>query len=383
MAERVVQVAATNIISPLGLTAEANYAAVKRGESALRRYEGKWGLPEPFVASLTDRNQIAGECEREGIGQGYTYFEQMLILSIVRALRFTDVDITSPRTLLILSTTKGNIDLMRQPQEGIPMERIQLGETARVVARFFGNRNQPVVVSNACISGATAQIEAARLIKSGSFDSVVVCGADVQSPFIITGFQSLKALSAQPCRPFDEDRTGINLGEAAATIIYKVAPQNPPKGDTWQYFRGCMRNDAYHISSPSREGEGCYRAMHCVMQGVEAKSLAFVNAHGTGTFFNDEMEAVAIGRAGLGQVPVNSLKGYVGHTMGAAGVLETILSMAAVDDGLVLGTRGFESLGVSSEVSVSAHHRQTRERAFLKLMSGFGGCNAALLLKKN
>ncbi|MBR5928713.1 MAG: beta-ketoacyl synthase, partial [Prevotella sp.] len=198
--------------------------------------------------------------------------------------------------------------------------------------------------------------------------------------FIISGFQSLMALSPMECRPFDIERVGLNLGEAAATIIYDKVDQIG--ADEWQAVSGAVRNDAHHISNPSRTGEGSYRAIRAAMGEMPAERLAFVNVHGTSTLYNDEMEAVAVNRAGLKDVPVNSLKGYYGHTMGAAGVLETILSMQAVNDGCILGTRGFEELGVSKAVRVSAQNEQTDKRAFLKLLSGFGGCNAAMLFEK-
>lgn len=382
MAERIVAAVADHIVSPLGFTSADNFAAVREGRSELRRYEGKWGLPEPFVAALMDRAAVLEACEHEGIRGLFTYFEKMAILSIAKALQACDVDITSGRTLLILSTTKGNVDLLRENAEGVPPEREKLGEAAKAIAAYFGNPNQPVVVSNACISGATAQIEAARLIAMGCYDSVVVCGVDVQSPFIVSGFQSLKALSAQPCRPFDEDRTGINLGDAAATIIYKGVKTEDLSVGTWYYAKGAMRNDAFHISAPSYEGEGAYRALQAILQDEDREEIAFVNAHGTGTLFNDEMESVAIDRAGLDHLPVNSLKGYIGHTMGAAGIFETILSMRAVDGGIVLGTRGYEHSGVSRELNIRPDHSATKRKAFVKLLSGFGGCNAAILFKK-
>ena len=120
--------------------------------------------------------------------------------------------------------------------------------------------------------------------------------------------------------------------------------------------------------------------MQSVLKDSDTNDIAFLNAHGTATLFNDEMESVAIDRAGLNEVPVNSLKGYFGHTMGAAGVLETIISMQALDDGLVLGTKGFEHLGVSKHINVSAENKQTTKHAFVKMMSGFGGCNAAIVM---
>ena len=141
-----------------------------------------------------------------------------------------------------------------------------------------------------------------------------------------------------------------------------------------------MCNDANHISGPSRTGEGSFRCLQAL--NLNRDELAFVSVHGTSTLYNDEMESIALDRAGLADVPMFSLKGIYGHTMGAAGVLETILSMQAVDDGCVLGTRGFEELGVSRSVRLSAQNGQTSKRSFIKLLSGFGGCNAAMLFRK-
>lgn len=364
---------ADNIYSPLGLTTADNYASVRQGRSRLRRYEGAMGLPNPFTASLFDWDQV----ERL---DGYTRFETIAIQSARQALVQTDIDPASPRVLFVLSTTKGNVELLDAQAESFPEDRVHLGTAARMVSAYFGNPNQPLVVSNACISGLSAQIIAMRLIESGACDTAVVIGADVQSHFIISGFQSLMALSPMECRPFDIERVGLNLGEAAATIIYDKVDQIV--ADEWQAVSGAVRNDAHHISNPSRTGEGSYRAIRAALGEMPVERLAFVNVHGTSTLYNDEMEAVAVNRAGLKDVPVNSLKGYYGHTMGAAGVLETILSMQAVDDGCILGTRGFEELGVSKAVRVSAQNEQTDKRAFLKLLSGFGGCNAAMLFQK-
>ena len=171
----------------------------------------------------------------------------------------------------------------------------------------------------------------------------------------------------------------MNLGEAAATMkfTYKI-----PGPDDWVLLRGAIRNDANHISGPSRTGEGSFRAIKAVLGDIAPERLALVSVHGTSTAYNDEMESIALTRAGLKDVPVNSLKGYFGHTMGAAGILETILSMASVDDGTVLGTRGYSECGVSCPLSVSPEARPTSGRMFAKLLSGFGGCNAAAIFIK-
>ena len=369
-----------NIISPLGMSSTENYAAVKAGRSELKRRDGLWQLPEPFTASLMDHEAVNEIAAQRHIDDTYTFFEKMIILSAAKALEQTHIDPASEKVLFILSTTKGNVFLLDKREKGFPSERVLLGVAARQMSEYFHNPNTPIVVSNACISGVCAQIQAMRELENGHFDYVVTVGADVQSPFIVSGFQSFKALSVEPCKPFDANRTGLNLGDAAATIIY-TKKDNITDND-WVACRGAIRNDANHISGPSRTGEGSYRALRAVLGDLNPEKLAFINTHGTATPYNDEMESFAIERAGLAQIPVNGLKGYYGHTMGAAGILETILSMQAVDDNNILATKGFETIGVTHPLVLSNENKPTDKKAFIKLLSGFGGCNAALLMAK-
>jgi len=372
-----------NLLTPLGLTTAETYHAVKAGQSALRLYEGVWGLPEPFVASLLDRETI-GQALLEHYAadevETFTFFEKIAILSVSRALETTAVDPGSDRVQFFLSTTKGNVALLEQ--ENRYRTDVLPDYSAQRICDFFHNPNPPIVVSNACTSGLCAQIAAMRALQSGRCDHAIVIGADQQSKFIVSGFQSFKALSPLPCQPFDRDRTGLNLGEAAATVIYTRRPIDEIGPHTWIAYRGAIRNDANHISGPSRTGEGCYRALRTVMQDISSDELAFLNVHGTATPYNDEMEAIAIDRAGLADIPVNGLKGYFGHTMGAAGLLETLLSMQAIEDHTILGTRGYAHCGVSRPLHLSATHATTHRKSFIKLLSGFGGCNAALLFRQ-
>ena len=371
---------ANNIISPLGMSTAENYAAVKSGHSMLKRYDGLWNLPEPFVASLMDREKVEAAFVPLATDTKYTFFEKMIILSASRAIADAGIDASSDRVLFILSTTKGNVFLLDKNETGFPQERVLLGYAAKQMTDFFRNPNTPIVVSNACISGVCAQIEAMRNLESRAFDYVVTVGCDVQSAFIVSGFQSFKALSVEPCKPFDAQRTGLNLGDAAATIVY-TRKDNVDENE-WVACRGAIRNDANHISGPSRTGEGSYRALKVALGAVKPEQIAFINAHGTATLYNDEMESFAVERAGLSNVLVNGLKGYYGHTMGAAGVLETILSMCAVDDNNILATRGYETMGVTHPLVLSNQNQPTEKRMFIKLLSGFGGCNAALLMAK-
>ena len=367
---------ADNILSPLGATTAENYQAVKAGRSALMRYDQRWSLPDKMLtASLFSKEQ-----EQQFLISGLSRFESMVVTSAREALSQTTIDVSQPNVILIISTTKGDVELLEEsPDSNI----LSPAESAQRIARELGFTTEPIVVCNACISGLSALILASRLLEDGQYDYAVVCGADSQSRFIVSGFQSLKALSPEPCRPFDMERMGLNLGEAAATMILSSIVHSPLSivHSQWTLGPGAIRNDATHISNPAKNGEGSYLALKAVVSDGDQKSLAFINAHGTATIFNDQMESVAIERAGLMDIPVNAYKGYYGHTMGAAGVLETILSMSAIDDRTILATQGYEELGVSGHISLSASHQSTSKSAFVKMLSGFGGCNAALLLE--
>lgn len=369
-------VLAHHILSPLGTTSEENYRAVKAGKTALSPYpSGTLQVPDTIMASL--------QLEKDGMwedadNQLKNDFERMVYYSASYALHEAEKQgkekMDTVRTVFILSSTKGDVEGMTP-----------LADSAQRIAQRLGIKVPPIVVCNACISGLSALILADRLLAQDKYDRAVVCGCDVPRSFIISGFHSLKALSSEPCRPFDMERSGLNLGEAAATIVLGREQQQKVDnvGDTlWQIKRGFIKNDAFHISAPSKQGEGLYSALTETLKGLPVNNLALINTHGTATLFNDQMESVAIQRAGLSDIPANALKGYFGHTLGAAGILETILCMMSIDDHCIIGTRGFEELGVSAKVSISSQHRPTHKKTFAKMLSGFGGCNATLLATK-
>ena len=358
-----VSVLADNVISPLGETSEENYQAVKEGKSAIHAYAPMTaGIPNGFVASLLSSD-----------------FEELAFRSAQKAIDASGINISSTHTVFILSSTKGSIEKLGQTDD----YKLYLGNIAQRIAARLGIQLSPIVVCNACISGLSAMILASRLLVSKKYDYAVVCGADCPGRFIISGFQSLNAMSAFSCQPFDIERQGLNLGEAAATVVLgreitTKSVNNGCRRQVWQIGHGYIKNDAYHISAPSKTAEGLYEALQETMNGIDKRNIAFINAHGTATLFNDQMEAIAIHRAELQDIPVNALKGYVGHTLGAAGIMETILCMKAVDDHTVLGTRGYEEVGVSGRIQLSSKHHSTIKTSFIKQLSGFGGCNATL-----
>ena len=183
------------------------------------------------------------------------------------------------------------------------------------------------------------------------------------------------------CKPYDKDRCGLNLGEAAATIIYENTERALPKNSI-VLSAGFMANDANHISGPSRTGAGLYLAIKKTLSDTSVDNIAFVNAHGTATAYNDDMESLALTSANLQNCPVNSLKGYFGHTLGAAGVVESIISSRAIIDNMVLKTNNFTTPGTVAPINVTQENATCTKQQFLKILSGFGGSNAALLFTK-
>ncbi len=373
---------ADSIISPLGYSTEENYNNVKAGNTNLVLHDGLWNIPTPFIGSLFNEEEL-NFIYNNNIKSNFvlTKFEKIMILSASQAIERAGIDVTSNKVIFIISSTKGNIELLDSNPLNLPHERVLLGESAQIVCNHFKNPNKPIVVSNACISGACAQLTAARLLEGGKYEYAVVIGADVQSKFIVSGFQSFKALSGEPCKPFDKERKGLNVGEAAGTIIFKRKQKDEIGEAEWVLCDGAIRNDANHISGPSRTGEGSYRALVKIINNTDTNKLGLINVHGTATAYNDEMESIAINRAGLSNIPVNGLKGYYGHTMGAAGVIETILSQKSLENNIILGTKGFTELGVSNSIVISNKNIATDKKQFIKLLSGFGGCNVALLYK--
>lgn len=372
-----------NIISSLGFTTAENMDAIKHGQSGIVLHENELDIPEPFHASLVSFEKLNGNFSKLADVNQFTNFERLVISSIHQTATNADIDLASPETLFVLSTTKGNVSLLdsKHSQE-FSKDRVHLWAAASKVVSFFKNPNIPVIVSQACISGVSAILIAKMYLESGRYKNVVVTGGEVLSKFIVSGFQSFKALSPSRCKPFDASHDGLSLGEGAATIILGITGEDKLPGNCVAVKAGATSNDANHISGPSRSGEGLYRAIMRTLKGVGISDLAFINAHGTATPYNDEMEATAISRAGLEQVPVNSLKGYIGHTLGAAGLIETVVCSHSLLNAQFVKCLGFTKPGVSKNIRVITEAQGFEETECLKTASGFGGCNAVVLLKK-
>ena len=385
-----VYITGSGIVSAIGVGKEATLAALQSGTTGIGKMK--------YLTSCHDDLPV-GEVQLSND-------EMMQLLGIGRDVRLTRTALMGRIALrealeeaqllgkpldgvhFISATTVGGMDRREEyhSQEKdcdsvvAAIATHHCGHSTQSIAEPFGPFASLSTVSTACSAATNAIITGANMLRCGLADIVVVGGSESLTRFHLNGFNALMILDHEQCKPFDINRNGLNLGEAAATVIYQKT--DGENHDGWMAMNGAIRNDANHISGPSRTGEGSYRAMRAVLRDFDINKVGLVNVHGTSTPYNDEMEAIALSRMGLDKTPVNTLKGYYGHTMGAAGVLEAVLSMHALDGGIVLATRGYEQCGTSVPVNVSNEHRQSSTKAFVKLLSGFGGCNAAMLFKK-
>ncbi len=379
-----VYISSHNIISSLGFTSEDNLNNIRKGKSGIKLSEDKKLSPESVYVSLIPDEEIKKKFAEISIENVYTKYEKLLILSISDALKYSKIDINSDETVFIFSTTKGNINLLEKENlKKYETSRIKLWKSSEITADFFGKKNNILTISNACISGSLAVIIAQRLIKTGKYKNAVVAGADILSEFTLSGFRAFKAVSEGACKPFDKNRTGMTPGEGAATIILT---SDKSKSDNSEIIisGGASSNDANHISGPSRTGEELAFTIKSALKesNLSAENIDFISGHGTATPYNDETESKALELAGLQTVPLSGTKGYTGHTFGATGITETIIASEAIKNSEIYKTAGFENLGVSGKINVQKIYKKTDIHTAVKTASGFGGCNAALVLKK-
>lgn len=362
------------IICGLGNNSAEVYKRIAAGESGIkiRSFETGWRYP---VATLSEEQDARLQ---QAYPAAYSRFERMCLWVAEQAFTAAKINPEAENCLIILSSTKGNIrNLSVANQE----ESVPLHYSANKIGAYFKGKNKILTVSVACISGAAAQIIAKRWLRAGLYKHAVIIGCDELSPFVLAGFHSFQALSAEACRPFDAHRSGLNLGEAAACLILST-DERVASGHS-ELIGGAITNDANHLSGPSKTGAELGMA---IIQSLQEARLApeqvsFVTAHGTATNYNDEMEAKALHFAGI-SAPVNSLKSYLGHTLGASGLIETIISIRAMQANELIPTRNFESSSFAVPINVIKEKKQAELANFVKTAAGFGGCNAALVWAK-
>ncbi len=379
---KTVYVAGDAIYSPLGHTTQQNMDSIRQYRSGVAEISDESLFYQPFLGSRISDDDFDGTLSISD-NENYTILEKRIIFSIKEAVANSNIPDTNEffaESLLLLSTTKGNIDHL-SVDETDSDKSVFLYEMAARVSAYFGIKGVPLVISNACISGVNSIITASRLIEKGLYKHMVIVGADLLSRFVVTGFQAFHSVSSGICLPYDVRRDGLSLGEAVGVLILTSQRDISKDKDPVVIEGGAVSNDANHLSAPSRTGDGLGNAILESMRktGIKSSDIDFINAHGTATVYNDEMESKAFHWAGIQESPVQSLKPYWGHTLGASGVIESIACFWQLKNGILLATKGFKELGVPMKINVCDEHRHCNMRRCVKTASGFGGCNAAAI----
>ncbi len=266
-----------------------------------------------------------------------------------------------------------------------PIRQYLRANPAAMLSRELGLTGPSATLTNACSSGTVAIAEAAGWISSGLCDMALAGGTDILSRVTHNGFISLRIADTRPCKPFDVDRKGLNLGEGAGLVLLESSKSAQKRGArVLARLRGCGNaSDAYHLSAPKPDGMGLRRAIGQAMNqaGLDFGDIGFINAHGTGTPENDHVEGLVFKEL-LPGVPFVSTKGYTGHTLGAAGGIEAVITISCLLEGQVPGNIGFEQVDpeigivpVTETIAVDACYGLSDSVAF-------GGNNAALVFER-
>lgn len=289
---------------------------------------------------------------------------------------------------LITATTKAGIDNLERFQRGKPagIQDFLPASLPLTVSQKRHIDDRGINISAACASSTIAVAHGAALIASGRAEVVLVCCLDLVTEFIFSGFSALKALSPGPCKPFDRNRQGLSLGEGAAALLL-MSPERARQENRVPLGTICgwgSANDATHITAPARDGSGLIRAVSqaLCLSGMACDDIAAISAHGTGTVYNDLMELTAFRHLfGKRNVPAYSIKGAIGHTLGAAGGIELALGLKALAERIVPPTVGIVDPMAGAQGIIGPEPVSFSGNTLLTTNSGFGGVNAAIVLK--
>jgi 3-oxoacyl-[acyl-carrier-protein] synthase II len=290
-------------------------------------------------------------------------------------------------SFLITATTKAGIDNLEHlcrnfaadPRDILP------SDVCDAIFHNLGLKGRHININASCASSTVALARGAALIALGRTDVVLICCLDLVTEFVFSGFSSLQAVSPGACTPFDRGRKGLTIGEGAAALLLMSPERGQREGRSplGTVMGWSVTNDATHITAPSEDGCGLIQAVRQALRkaGLEEEAIASICAHGTGTIYNDMMELTAFHDVfGRRKIPIYSVKGAIGHTMGAAGGIEAAICLRSLENGIVPPTTGFRDPEKGAEGKVSRNPVPMFGDYVLSTNSGFGGVNAAIIL---
>jgi 3-oxoacyl-[acyl-carrier-protein] synthase II len=368
-------ITAAQTVTGLGPSLESLWRGALAGESAIR----------PLTRFATSRylsanaSWIEGLDCRDGRSGLYPLLEQLLD-------GFGPVPADAA---LITASTKGCVDVMEEVNgkgTGDPGE-LPMTQLLASISRRFRLASPGININAACASSTIAVARAAALIAAGQSEAVLVVCMDLVSEFVFSGFSALQALAPEPCRPFDRNRNGLTLGEGGAALLLMSRERARREGRTelglvagWG-----AANDATHITAPARDGCGLIQSVCQALQraAIGPELIAAISAHGTATPYNDMMELTAF-RAVFGErsLPIHSVKGSIGHTLGAAGGIEIALGLTCLAQQVMPPTVGLKEPEEAGLGMLSSSAQAIEGSYLLSTNSGFGGVNAAVILSR-
>jgi 3-oxoacyl-[acyl-carrier-protein] synthase II len=320
---------------------------------------------------------------------GLSYLkDRSLVMQMLKNILNIDSGIIPNDAFLILATTVGEIDLLEKSvlQANIDPAESKLTNFLKKVKELAKIKGDGMLVSCACASSSTAIAQAARMIGGGKVDCVLVVAADAVTEFVFSGFSSLMALDKDKARPFDKNRSGLSLGEAAGFILLmsQSRAKKEKRNILAQVSGWGLSCDANHMTGPTRDGSGLSQAIHKALKqtGILPSAVGGISSHGTGTLYNDSMELKAFKNIFKDlPIPIYSIKGAIGHTLGAAGLIEVIVALKAHQEKTIPGTVGLKDVDDEAVGNLSNRAQKLKKDMILSNNCGFGGINSVLLLK--
>ena len=390
---KTVVVTGMGIVSAIGSSVTANLHALQNDVHGLSKPDILTTKHQFPVGEIKLSNAELLEELKLSANSGITRASLLGIKAITEIFKNTDLVPDPENTAFVSGTSVGGIDkteeYFEQFDENVALRAyIQAqhpGYTTQKIADYFGIKEHVTTISTACSSSANAILNGARLIQSGRFNKVIVGGSDCLTKFTINGFNSLRILSEKPARPFDINRNGLNLGEAAAYLVLEAEGTSLEQPVLAKVSGAGNANDAFHQTASSENGEGAYKAMTAALRSAELNSsqIDYINAHGTGTLNNDLAETNALKRVfAQNEVPdFSSTKAFTGHTLGAAGAVEAIYSILSLQNQQVFANLNFQGVIENGLMPVT----QKEYRKLDHVMSnsfGFGGNCTSLIFSK-
>lgn len=369
-------VVSCNMVTPFGVGIEACRNGLYGMNTAIRKF-GRF-------------NTTALQSDNAAVIEGLVYHEgESLVMQMIDSL-FGILKGPAPEdSALLVATTKGEIDLLeKRILDGNSDElNYNLSGLLTRISNRAGIRDQGSIVSAACASSSCAVARAALMIISGRTDCVLVVACDSVTEFVFAGFSSLMALDKTSARPFDKSRSGLSLGEAAAytLIMSRERARREGRQIIAEISGWGLSDDANHMTGPSRTSEGMILALHAALSssGCLSDDIAFISAHGTGTVFNDQMEMRAYRSVFDRPLPVYSVKGAIGHTLGAAGLVELIIAATALQERTAPPTVNLKDVDADALGWASPESQPISSgRTALVTNAGFSGINTALALSR-